>query len=91
MNKLNILPPSVSPVPTGPEAIPKVLQLPNTLAMTQAPGAINKAGLGLLSALSPLPVLAGIGFVTWLGADMILGGALSNPLTPQSARRTALA
>ena len=90
MNKLNIQPDLVPPahnvvsVPTSPAEV-----IANRVPMAQ--NAATSGLTNILGGLSPLLPIAGIGFLTWLGADMILGGALGNPLTPQGAKRTAIA
>ncbi len=86
MHNPNILPTGPTPIPVGPELMPAS---PAAVIAEHAPLARNAAGLGImnvLGGLSPLLPIAGIGFLTWLGADMILGGALGNPFTPKSAR-----
>lgn len=86
----NILPSAPILPPREVLAVPHLR--PAAVVAEHAPLARNAAGFGItniLGSLSPLLPIAGIGFLTWLGADMILGGALGNPLTPQSARRMA--
>lgn len=49
-----------------------------------------KAGIGgVMNVMGAALPLVGVGFLTWWGMDMILGGALSHPFTPQSAKRMA--
>ncbi|MBI2635760.1 hypothetical protein HYW84_00330 [Candidatus Peregrinibacteria bacterium] len=89
MQSLNILPGAPASIPPGPELSSMT---PSAVIAERAPVARGAAGLGvsnILSCLSPLLPVAGIGFLTWLGADMILGGALGNPFTPKGAKRVA--
>jgi hypothetical protein len=62
------------------EKLAAVPQSPNILAQTGAKSSIDAAGSmikGVVGSLMPLAPVAGIGFLTWWGFDMILGGALS--------------
>lgn len=89
MQNPNILPGAPASIPSGPELAPMT---PSAVIAERAPAARNAADLGvrnILGCLSSLLPVAGIGFLTWLGADMILGGALGNPLTPKGAKRAA--
>lgn len=91
----------LSNAPSGPGleqiAIPQAAEAramgPEAVAARGAAKGVEAAGVGIgnimRNIVAPALPLVGIGFLTWLGVDMILGGALSHPFTPQSARRMA--
>ena len=91
MQNPNILP--SAPAPGTPELIRPALS-PAAVIAEHAPTARSAAAVGLnnvMGGLVGMVPLAGFGFLTWLGADMILGGILGNPFTPQSAKRSGRA
>lgn len=89
MQNQNIFPYAPALIPTSPES---AQMTPSAVIAERASAAQNAASIGIrniIGCLSPLMPVAGIGFLTWLGADIILGGALGNPLTPKGAKLTA--
>ena len=78
-----------SPVPLAHEV---AHMGPTELAHAGASRGVEAASAGIGNvmhgAISAAP-LALLGFTMWWGMDMIMGGALGNPLTSHSARHVA--